>query len=48
MVRVLVAGVLVLSGLVAIALPASAEDGGQYYRGRNGIVSEQDASTLQR
>lgn len=48
MIRVLVAAVLMLGGLATIASQAIAEDGGQYYRGGNGIVSRQDASTLQR
>lgn len=48
MTRTLVATLLMISGFLAIALPASAEDGGQYYRGGNGITPHQDASTFLR
>lgn len=37
MVRILVVGLLLIGGLLTAVAPAPAEDGGQYYRGRNGM-----------
>ena len=48
MIRILAAGVLMMSGLLTMVPSASAEDGGQYYFGRDGrAVSEPTPSTLQ-
>lgn len=48
MTRTFVTAVLMFGGLLAIVLPASAEDGGQYHRGGSSIAPHQDASTFQR
>lgn len=46
--RTFIALTLMFGGFLAIALPASAEDGGQYRHGGNGIISHQGISNFQR
>lgn len=41
MVRILVIGLLLVGGVLTAVSPASAEDGGQYYQGRDRMSSPQ-------